>query len=168
MQELHTWDGQGFRKRYYRDNMIGMFPQGVGESVWDVIGRIEDYLMRNLTNPSDILNGILGILRAFEIGPHHIRHCWGLPLLLEAPRPKSLARFRKPWSPTMSFIMGLGLDLKSPAARRARFPSWSWTGWLGRVKWKFEEHRLRRVRIDPDVKLGIELVNGQLIDWDTF
>jgi hypothetical protein len=59
-----------------------MFPSnGIGKTPWEIIQRIGEYSRKSLTNDSDVLNGILGILRAFETSIHAIRHCWGVPIL---------------------------------------------------------------------------------------
>jgi hypothetical protein len=75
--------------------MIEIFLRGVGETAWDVISRTEEYSYKNHTKPYDILNKFLGILWVFEIGPHAISHCWGLPLLPKAPHPKKFEGVKK-------------------------------------------------------------------------
>ncbi|KAF2116418.1 heterokaryon incompatibility protein-domain-containing protein, partial [Lophiotrema nucula] len=58
----------------------GLFPvDGCGKHPWDIYSRITEYSSRELSYEGDILNGILGVFRAFERKQHPIRHFWGVP-----------------------------------------------------------------------------------------
>ena len=61
-----------------------MFPKGVGRSPWEVVVRIESYsyLGLNVTEPLDILKGILGILNEFHRSTFKIH---GVPLPKSCP-----------------------------------------------------------------------------------
>jgi Heterokaryon incompatibility protein (HET) len=150
----------------------GMFSSsGIGKMPWDIIQRIEEYSRKSLTNDSDILNGILGILRAFETGINATRHCWGVPILSVPPEIiKSATKSGKKnlGGQAWGFVAGLGWTLPEPSTRRIEFPSWSWTGWAGSVKWRDDDTLLRGLRIDPDIKLSIKLHDGRILDWDTY
>jgi hypothetical protein len=65
LQSLHTKNGQQFRTNYCNGVDIGTFPKQIGASSWELIQRIKEYTRRDLSNPSDILKGISGILQAF-------------------------------------------------------------------------------------------------------
>jgi hypothetical protein len=81
---------------------------------------VDAYTARNLTFPTDILNGFAGLM-SFLSDKFHWKFCWGLP--------------------DDNFGLAL-LWMSSGTARRdardARgrtFPSWSWAGWLGTVSY---------------------------------
>jgi hypothetical protein len=84
----------------------GYFPDGVGTKAWDLFERIQEYshLSENLTEPADILRGILGILNAFEIGPIQVSHHAGVLLL---PASEAVVGGCKMWTPSQSFFSGL-------------------------------------------------------------
>jgi hypothetical protein len=148
-----------------------LFPKGVGRSAWGVVECSEEYTQKSFSQPSDILKGILGILRVFEISVHRIHHCFAVPILL-APTEiaKTAAGTHKSyeWSTTMSFFSGLCWELKEPSSRRPDFPSWSWTGWFGHVHREFWNYNWKSIRIDPDVKVSLELRDGRVLKWDEF
>jgi hypothetical protein len=156
----------------------GIFPSsGIGKTPWDIIRRIEEYSGKSLTKDSDILNGILGILRAFETSVHATRHCWGVPILSVPPEIiKSATKSGKKnlEAQAWGFVAGLSWTLpesltgRSELTRRQGFPSWSWTGWTGSVKWAIGGWLLTQIRIDPDIKLSIELRDDRILDWDTY
>ncbi|PMD31985.1 HET-domain-containing protein, partial [Hyaloscypha variabilis F] len=79
LRRMHTQSLQVFKKPFCDGDNIGQFPRGVGSSPWEVLSRIEEYSAKSLTNPSDILNGILGIIRAYERRTDGIRHLFGVP-----------------------------------------------------------------------------------------
>jgi hypothetical protein len=151
LRRMHTQSLQVFKKPFCDGDNIGQFPRGVGSSPWEVLSRIEEYSAKSLTNPSDILNGILGIIRAYERRTDGIRHLFGVPIL---PPPVGMKRQIRTkgesslWNSQMGFALGLCWDLKdlniwlsswrrgpAPSCRRLGFPSWSWTGWFGIINW---------------------------------
>ena len=144
---------------------------GIGKTAWEIIQHIEEYSLKSLTKDSDILNGILGILRAFETSIHAIRHCWGVPILSVPPETiKSATKSGKKnlEAQAWGFVAGLSWTLPEPSTRRPGFPSWSWTGWASSVKWEIKGHLSVIIRIDPDIKLSIELHGGRILDWATY
>ena len=62
LQTMHRKDMQGFKSVFCSKKLIGMFPKGVGTTSIEIVQRIEEYSGLNLTNPSDILRGMLGDL----------------------------------------------------------------------------------------------------------
>jgi hypothetical protein len=179
VQDLHVKNLQCFQKPHCNGQNIGAFPRGVGTSPWEVIRRIEEYSQKSLTNPSDILNGMLGIFRAFETNVHGIHHCWGVPVLPQPPKmaqPTAEKRKSFQWSPTMGFLLGLCWNLKESSTRRPGFPSWSWTGWFGSMRWPnvaFSQEWWKSdwwgsLQTNPEVKIRLELRDRETRDFDTF
>jgi hypothetical protein len=116
-----------------------------------VPGDIEVYSQRKLTYESDILNGFLGIFKAYSKINPPLRHLWGIPIL---PRDLSGHALRE------SFLAGLCWTLIVPSRRRSGFPSWCWTGWHSAIKF--------RPLPNPcdDYKIRLKTTDGKLIDWD--
>jgi len=81
LQTMHKKDMQGFKRVFCSEKSIGMFPKGVGAMSVEIVQRIEEYTQLNLTNPSDILRGMLGIFNAFQRSRLGIYHCLGIPIL---------------------------------------------------------------------------------------
>jgi hypothetical protein len=166
LQTMHRKDMQGFKSVFCSKKLIGIFPKGVGTTSIEIVQRIEEYSELKLTNPSDILRGMLGIFNAFRRSRLGIYHCLGIPIL------PSIAQRAKPikgWTPSMGFFFGLFWDLQERSERRNGFPSWSWTGWYGPVKWEWVDATTwRDVKIDSGVQLSVELIDGQILKWETF
>lgn len=91
----------------------------------DIWSRINQYLERTLTFPSDILDAIFSVLQHVQEKKHgeFFRHIWGLPIQKESPSKKS-------WN--AAFSEALLWNFEATAIRREGFPSWSWTGWFGK------------------------------------
>ncbi|KAF1850740.1 HET-domain-containing protein [Cucurbitaria berberidis CBS 394.84] len=86
--------------------------------------RIEEYLQRELSYESDVLNAIMGILR------HICVHFWGLPI--DSPRrycPRAFGANEGFLAALMWIPEAEGSKLG--ISRRAGFPSWSWAAWKG-------------------------------------
>jgi hypothetical protein len=79
---------------------------------------VELYTRRELTNPDDILNGFEGVERVLE-KRLNISIFYGL----------------------MEGMMDASLLWESSKRLRRRrgFPSWSWSGWLGEIQWKYTD-----------------------------
>lgn len=126
LEELHKTDMQGFKSEFFSGNLVGMFPKGVGATSIEIVRRIEEYSKLNLSKPSDILKGMLGIFGAFHRGLG-IQSFLGIPIL-----PSNIERANKSmkgWSPIVGFILGLFWNIHERSKRRDGFPSWSWIGW---------------------------------------
>jgi hypothetical protein len=125
LRSMHTKSHQAFKVPYCDSNNIGQFARGVGRSPWEILSRIEEYSTKFLTNPSDILNGMLGILRAFE-QIHGVRHIFGVPIL---PQPAGIKRQinRKEessvWDSQIGFALGLCWDLEDRSTWLRRHPA---------------------------------------------
>jgi hypothetical protein len=171
LSNLHTQDGQRFKAKFCDGINTGMFPRGIGTSAWEVVQRIEDYTTKQLTNPSDILNGISGILQAFKRSRKRVLHCAGVPVIPAAPR-RSRDQDSKPylveWSPMAGFCGGLCWDVVSPSERREGFPSWSWTGWRNMISWPIDDYDWQFLEPNKDLQLSIQLEDGRVVDLETF
>lgn len=92
---------------------------------------IEEYSSRELSNPNDSLDALLGIFRYFESlgygGAERISHLWGVPMSINI-------------SNHVSFDL---LWQREAATRRVTtFPSWSWMGWSGRFRFTDLDNQL--------------------------
>lgn len=94
-------------------------PQAESHLLSDVYWLItSDYTSRAMTNESDSLNALLGVLNVWERTLLPPGSCvWGLPL--------------KAHPACLGWMHPRGVGA-SPR-RRPAFPSWSWTGWAGEV-----------------------------------
>ncbi|KAF1954331.1 HET-domain-containing protein [Byssothecium circinans] len=171
LRSLHTQNGQRFQAKFCDKFNIGMFPRGIGTSAWEVVQRIEDYSTRQLTNPSDILNGISGILQAFKRSRKRVLHCAGMPMIPATPKRRSgwesEPRVRE-WTPLTGFCGGLCWGVVSPSERREGFPSWSWTGWRSKIRWEIRDYSWHYVEPNKDLQLSIQLEDGRVVDLETF
>lgn len=105
--------------------------------VKSVLSRIEALTKRSLTYEDDVLNALLGIfalLRQDKNIPYSgIQHLWGPPYFgYDA----NFRRDRTPLTVSLSrFVNNLSWDVGNPVRRRVGFPIWSWTVWIGIVRW---------------------------------
>lgn len=104
-----------------------------GNSIYGVLNgdlgaQIEEYTGRSLSKDEDSLNAFLAILRHYELtaidecGP--VSHLWGIPMKLLAGSAHSEER-------VFFDLLWAG---QPGAYRRKDFPSWSWSGWRGPIK----------------------------------
>jgi hypothetical protein len=178
LSRLHTQDQKRFKSDFADGVNMGIFPRKLGYTAWEVVERIEEYSKRSLTNPLDILDGFRGILRALEKGPQKIRHLFGVPVIPRPPSATGTRRWNTPeaqesydayeWSPFVGFCIGLCWDAREPLERREGFPSWSWTGWLGGIKWGFEEWQWREIHGNGDLRVQVQLKDKRIIAWKEF
>ncbi|KAJ3528415.1 hypothetical protein NM208_g10210 [Fusarium decemcellulare] len=101
----------------------GRFGSG-GLSIWPVI---EEYTQRCLRHEHDILNAMLGILQVYADRKSPVYHLCGVPLVRKTSD--------ETHDPTLLEALAAGLcwSLSEGGIRRLGFPSWSWTGWKGKV-----------------------------------
>ncbi|CAG8956836.1 hypothetical protein HYFRA_00011225 [Hymenoscyphus fraxineus] len=87
----------------------------------------------DLTDQNDAINGLRGLLMAFSQLPDPVYTFWGVPLNL---RPKTPV-MGLPDQTTCDISFGYALlwNEKMDVQRRDKFPSWSWAGWRGTVKY---------------------------------
>lgn len=95
---------------------------------------VKNYSSRQLTDALDVLRGILGIFRAYEVAlvDEEFKQYWGIPLFpyRRVHQPPGAENHAK-W--TTRLPAGFSWYLVRPCPRRTGFPSWSWTGWLGKI-----------------------------------
>lgn len=164
LESLHRKDMQGFKSIFSSKDRVGIFPKGVGTKLMDIFRRIEEYSHRSLTDPSDILNGMLGIFHAFQRSRLRIQHCAGIPLLPSLPESAAVELIGG-WTREISFLMGLAFHLAPRSERRHGFPSWSWTGWHAPVRWVGAYGRFRPpMKVDPKVHVKVKLVDGRILN----
>lgn len=118
-----------------------------------------NYTARKMTNDADSLNAVLGILSFMEKQLDLPGFIWGLPLRTH---PSSLAWMHS-FMPT--------------PRRRSDFPSWSWVGWEGVVKYsggmivETQKNTYPKVDLEPEVVSvqGRELeLKGWVVCLDIF
>jgi hypothetical protein len=110
---------------------------------------VEDYTSRDLSYPSDILKAFSGFLQVQQrmIGTDSLS---GLP--------------------TSIFDMALLWQPVGPMQRRDGFPSWSWAGWQGRVRWSGDTMELASERSSASkdaekLKITMWLRDRTWINW---
>lgn len=145
-----------FEEKADNARFLGMFPSsssfgtnfGAEKERWEDLNRqqLVDYTKRDLTQPSDSLNAVLGLFRAME--PNGIRHIHGLPLMLSSSR--TAAPF---------LVSPIAWHHVVAGVRRPQFPSWSWSGWQGGIRMDKPD-----IRVPDDCQ--IELVVEGKADQD--
>ncbi|KAI1383532.1 uncharacterized protein F4822DRAFT_434644 [Hypoxylon trugodes] len=79
---------------------------------------LQNYSRRNLTHNSDAFDACLGILQ--EMANANIGQIWGVPIVYRYNR---------------YYAIWLEWEHEQPVQRRPSFPSWSYLGWVGPIKW---------------------------------
>lgn len=130
----------------------------------DVYGCIQDYTTRSFSFRSDVLNAILGIFSVYD-QKFGIRNLCGLPFKKDSPA--SVQCFRDVFP---HFAKSLCWRTATTSSRRRGFPSWSWTGWTGKVFWTaVYNHELVPVPVDQgDLRVEVELISGQVLSWEQY
>lgn len=98
--------------------------------------QIQEYTRRDLSRSEDSLNAFLGVLDYNSRTARPMVHLWGLPLYEDqasAPQPRDI-------------LFELFWWHESPSTRRHRFPSWTWVGWAGPVRFRTRN----KVRMFPE------------------
>ena len=162
-----------------------MFPQGglgadsncpllsMYDNIWknagDIHQKLHRYTSRELSFQSDILNGMLGLIRRCENGPYPMNHYFGAPVLgpLISHR-KAIGRDEsRKWTLTEAFLVNLFWRSQGTGRRRFGLPSWSWTGWkvvYYSPTFGLIHHGLSTGSV-VDFKLFIQTSEG-LTDWE--
>lgn len=117
------------------------------------IDTIQRYTKRELTYPSDMLNGIIGVLSTFESCSPPVHHHLGLPII------------NRIWGQEcVSLTLTWSLrEYERRAVRRREFPSWSWTGWEGEPQLSYSLGK-----DSGQVDISVEAENGEVIPLKTF
>ncbi|KAI3317166.1 heterokaryon incompatibility protein-domain-containing protein [Xylariaceae sp. AK1471] len=140
---------------------------------------IKSYTKRSMSDPNDILYGILGVLKRFQAVHKLFRQFYGIILVPDTTfirgedgdgRRRKLTKETNPSSYTEQLATGLGWDVDRSAnpdqsgQRRHGFPSWSWTGWTGQLKapTEYEGYILNTHMM----QIRVEDRHGNVIDWE--
>jgi hypothetical protein len=181
-KKLHAPNKPWLHKRYRTTGRMGLFPlHGYGVDPWDIYCRIAEYSQRSLSYDSDILNGILGIFRAYERMENSMLHFYGVPFPRATSCPNEKKMFTNSKRSLPTFSESLRWDLITPSRRRMGFPSWSWTGWYGAIIWPAEFTDVDNIRTpghvgrprDPKVnaralQVCVEDCNSTMMSWEKF
>ncbi|KAI0407100.1 HET-domain-containing protein [Xylaria palmicola] len=120
------------RSKSYENLRGGVFGRNRKAEVFNqYLSNVEEYSTRKLTFPEDSLNAFQGIAQLFWYRKQAIYNIWGLPY--PAP-PEERARgfvHSLSWCHTTSCW-----DISRGPHRRPQFPSWSWAGWGGQVRYQ--------------------------------
>lgn len=111
--------------------------------------KIMEYSRRKLSYGEDSLNALLGVFEHYNT-QHNIRHLWGLPIVnLEK------VNIKLGW-----------VHRKESSIRRADFPSWSWTGWAGGIRFVSPEHEREDYDIHVNLRSGKSISLSALTQSD--
>jgi hypothetical protein len=146
---------------------FGYPPCGIPQNPFRIIGRVAEYSGRKPTYSNDKLNAFKGVLNAYERLEHPIRHHWGVPIF---PRDAN-SKVDGNECTCVGFVVGLCWQYYPPGQgveykRLPEFPSWSWCGWDGKVDVAVWENQ--GSEDESDVKIGVELIDGRVVDWNVF
>ena len=180
LENLHTKDQQHFKSEFCSASNMSLFPRRLGRTGWEVVERIEEYSRRTLREPKDILDAFKGVMSVLEKSPQQVRHCFGVPILPRPPKPSGLGYGSTDeaqdiydsytWSPSVGFCLGLCWNLPAGTVlnRRTGFPTWSWAGWIGDIKWGVSREDWSTVQGNKDLQVRVQLQNKQVLSWDEF
>ena len=112
---------------------------------------IAEFTSKKLIFSQDTLDAMKGIFARFGKLDPPVENLMGIPLM---------PGVAKPYLPTNCFLAGLCWRLKSPAVRRAGFPSWTWAGWVGELesKWPLSNPS----KLGRRMRVSLEHYNGSL------
>ena len=158
------------RRNFSPSVNIGIFRGGLAPRSRCLADHIAEYSRKKLSNSDDILNGMLGIFRAYERKSNSTHHYWGLPIEYK-PENYGVEANKWPKDPEPSLAAGFARSLlwasDSPSIRRSGFPSWSWTGWLGCIS-SSAWHETYPSDLQLEVNFWIELQDGSIIVFENF
>lgn len=160
-------------KKAFRDDVPGRlaFDRAPGKNPWEVMGYIAAFNQRNLTDPADAVNAMLGLFNAFKEGPLPLRQVLGVPIVPPVADFTDVMPYKYKSSHRSAeecFLVGLSWTHQSPGRRRDCFPSWTWAGWYGKLGHSLQYSESSLVRF-PSVHVSIELGDGSLMEfpaWD--
>ncbi|PKK42998.1 hypothetical protein CI102_11288, partial [Trichoderma harzianum] len=105
--------------------------QGPNEVFGRYLSNVEEYSAKKLSFAEDSLDAFRGIAQQFWYGKHAVHNIWGLAYHPTPPeeRTSSFAHSLS-WCHTKNCWV-----LSQSPQRRPQFPSWSWAGWEGEVRY---------------------------------
>lgn len=147
------------RCEYDHDDPRGIF----WTEMFIYFGLLETYTGKELTCSSDAIYGFLGAMKVFTRHDPCFQIFQGIPILniSEASRRSRNAC----WDECSSFAMrlfsiALEWEHVGKSIRRYEFPSWSWAGWQGQVRWDG--------RLNDSSDLTVSLTILEVEDTDAF
>lgn len=96
-----------------REDLDGLKDQIYSPTLQDMCRILTEYVPKNLSFDSDMLNAVVGIFNVLSTRNHSLHHIWGLPYLQDS----------------AGTTVSLNWKQKRPSIRRSGFPSWSPLGW---------------------------------------
>lgn len=131
----------------------------------EVFEQFAQYTKRDLSYSGDILNGMMGILAAFEHTYESFLHYGGIPIVPDVTATEFNGSTRDS-TRVEQFATGLCWKLDDPSLRRPGFPSWSWTGWHGVVSslGGYDGY----IENTYDIKFSVKSPGGISVEWETF
>jgi hypothetical protein len=145
-----------------------VFPMGGIGSSAEFARRLHEYIERDLSYPSDILNAFLGILGAFERQEPSFFHVCGVPIHIKN-RSKINGVMRiSEGDMTKAFSLGLGWTAEKGVTRRQDFPSWSWAGWNWQDSaplWHLRDETSERSVTRIPISFEFQLKDGRYVTW---
>ncbi|CAH0041937.1 unnamed protein product [Clonostachys rhizophaga] len=141
LSRMHKKTKEMFDMDAYRLGAFGAKTPGTNPQ--EYMKYVSDFSKRELTYARDTLDAIQGVLNTFTRARNPIHNFWGIPIICSdgdffrrtdlALLPESTTRSRSTrfiinllWEPSPAYPHGF--------TRKKGFPSWSWTGWRGKVK----------------------------------
>ncbi|KAK8105238.1 hypothetical protein PG999_008597 [Apiospora kogelbergensis] len=103
---------------------------------------VNEFSRRKLSYAADSLQALSSVLDRFMYETHAICHLHGLPFMPRQNSTYSQGLDKHAFHFKYGLLWTHGQDV-TPKARRGDFPSWSWTGWEGRVQWLASTTNLR-------------------------
>lgn len=123
--------------------------------------QIEEYSKRHLSYPEDSLDALLGVFnhhssweRTHGRSDGRILHLWGIPI--------------EAWDDLDVLHLYLEWQHETPAERRPAFPSWSWAGWAGAIRFINTEIVLRSTKASHGYDIVVEMKNGKSLRLPAF
>lgn len=105
--------------------------QGWDEVFNQYLSNVEEYSARKLRFAKDSLDAFQGVAQQFWCRNHAVHNIWGLPYPALPGERKSSFAHSLAWRHNTSCW-----DLSQSPHRRPQFPSWSWAGWEGEVRYE--------------------------------
>ncbi|VUC25015.1 unnamed protein product [Clonostachys rosea] len=141
LDRVHNKTKEMFDMDAYRLGAFGAKTPGTNPH--EYMKYVSDFSKRELTYARDTLDAIQGVLNTFTRARNPMHNFWGIPIVCSdgdlirrkdfALLPKSKTRSRSTrfminllWEPSPAYPYGF--------TRKKEFPSWSWTGWRGKIK----------------------------------
>jgi hypothetical protein len=135
--------------------------EGSPRSILKLSDHIQRYTKTTLSYQTDVINAMRGLFASFAQATPPVRHYWGIPTSATA-YSRVRAEEHDHDSEYASYIgimchglLWVAVSTRS-MTRRQDFPSWSWVGWVGPVRWT----QLDRSN-DPDTPVSISVVNHE-------